>query len=273
LEDLGWVEGRNVRFEYRLAGRDPARQQLAAKELVRLEASVIVTNSTPVTQLLQKETTTIPILFAGATDPLDSGLVKSLAHPGGNVTGFANFEFSVGGKWLELLKQIAPGVDRVLVLMQSGNDGNLGLLHAIESAAAAFSVRVSMVDFNVTAALEQEVERFAREPNGGLIVLPTPRGLTRDRVIALADRYRLPAIHSLRSSAVAGGLLSYGYDELMLWRGVAGYANRILRGEKLVDLPVQQPTKFDLVINLRTAKALGLIVPLSLQVAADEVIE
>jgi putative ABC transport system substrate-binding protein len=273
LEELGWIEGRNVRFEYRWAGRDPGRQQVAAKELVRLEPNMIVTNSTPATQVLQNETNTIPILFAGATDPLASGLVKSLAHPGGNVTGFTNFEFSVGGKWLELLKQIAPGVDRVLVLMQSGNDGNLGLWHAIEGAAAAFSVRVSRVDLNATAALEGEVERFAREPNGGLIVLPTPTGPMRDLVIALADRNHLPAIHSQRSFAVVGGLLSYGYDELMQWRGAATYANRILRGEKPANLPVQQPTKFDFVINLRTAKALGLTVPLSLQVAADEVIE
>lgn len=273
LKEFGWTEGGNLQIEYRWAGRDPVRQQAAAKELVRLEPNVIVTNSTPLTQVLQGETSTIPILFAGATDPLASGLVKSLAHPGGNVTGFTNFEFSVGGKWLELLKQIAPGVDRLLVLMQPDNDGNRGLLHAIESAAAAFSVRVSTADFNVTAALEQQVEQFAREPNGGLIVLPSPRGPVRDLVIALTDRHRLPAVHSLRSSAVAGGLLSYGYDEIKLWHNAASYADRLLRGEKVVNLPVQQPTKFDLVINLRTAKALDLTVPLSLQVAADEVIE
>ncbi len=273
LKELGWIEGRNLQVDYRWSRRERGRLQAGARELVRLKPDLIVTNSTPASQSLQKETTTIPIVFAGATDPLASGLVKSLAHPGGNLTGFTNFEFSVGGKWLELLKQIAPVTNRVLVLLQSGNDGNLGLWRSIETAAAALSVQVSMADFNIVGKLDSEVETFARTPGGSLIVLPNPSQTTRKRIVALAFQYRLASIYPLRNAVIEGGLMSYSYDELQLARSAADYADRILKGERPGDLPVQQPTKFELTINLKTAKALGIAVPNNLLVAADEVIE
>jgi len=273
LRDLGWIEGRNLRIENRWAGRDYSRLQSMSRELVSLKPNVIVTNSTPMTQAVLAETSTIPIVFAGATDPLASGLVKSLARPGGNVTGFTNFEFSVGGKWLELLTQIAPKVSRALVLMQSGNEGNLGLWGAIEKAAPGFSVQTSTVDFNLTAELERALATFAGKPDGGLIILPNPSTATREVILEFAKRHALPAIYPQRQFALLGGLLSYGYDELQLWRNAALYADRILKGEKPGDLPIQQPTDFALVINLKTAKAFGLTVPNSLLATADEVIE
>src|SRR5271169_2693705 len=223
-------------------------------------------------RLMSSDPSVVPIVFGGASDPLASGLVTSLAHPGGNVTGFSNFEFSMGAKWLELLKQIAPDVNRVLVMVQPNNDGNMGLLHAIETAAHSVSVEVATADQNDPAALERVVPAFASEPNGGLIVLPGPTA-NNDLIVTLAMHYKMPGVYSSRVQARAGGLLFYGINDEDLYRGVASYVDRILKGEKPGDLPVQQPTKFEMAINLKAAKAFGLTIPQSLLVTADEVIE
>jgi putative ABC transport system substrate-binding protein len=273
LQQSGWIEGRNVRFDYRWGRRDLAQTQVGAGELVRLEPDVVFAMSTVAIRALQKETSTIPIVFGGATDPLASGVVKSLAHPGGNVTGFTNFEVSVGRKWLELLKQIAPHVNVVLVIMQPGNEGNLGLWRAIETAAPTFSVRLTKVDADSGASVEREIVSLARAADGGLIVLPNPAAPIRDLILTQAAQYGLPAIYPQRSYVIDGGLLCYAYDERQLSRNAAEYVDRILKGEKPGDLPVQQPTKFDLVINLKTAKALGLSARPTLVAIADEVIE
>jgi putative tryptophan/tyrosine transport system substrate-binding protein len=272
LHDLGWSDGRNVLIEAYFTGRDRSRLVAEAAELLGHEASVIVTSSTIATQAVQKQTSTVPIVFASASDPVASGLVASLAHPGGNVTGFSNVEFSFGAKWLELLKQVAPSVNRVLVMLQPDNDGNRGLRRAIQRTASAFSVELTTVDENDAIALQGAVETLSSKPDGGVIVLPNPTG-TRSLILALAIQHRLPAIFELPEFARAGGLLSYGLDRRQSWWDAAGYVDRILKGEKPANLPVQQPTKFTLVINLKTAKALGLTVPPALLARADEVIE
>src|SRR5579863_7505792 len=272
LHDLGWSDGRNVLIEAYFTGRDRSRLVAEAAELLGHEASVIVTSSTIATQAAKKQTSTVPIVFASASDPVASGLVASLAQPGGNVTGFSNVEFSFGAKWLELLKQVAPSVNRVLVMMQPDNDGNRGLWRAIQRTASVFSVQLTTVDENDAIALQGAVETFSSKPDGGVIVLPNPTG-TRSLILALANQHRLPAIFELPEFASAGGLLSYGLDRRQSWWDAAGYVDRILKGEKPANLPVQQPTKFTLVINLKTAKTLGLTVPQTLLVAADEIIE
>ena len=272
LQDFGWTDGRNIRIHYSWVGRDTLRMRAAAKELVKLEPNVIVTTNTVSTQMVQQVTDTLSIVFAGGTDPLASGLVASLAHPGRNVTGFSNFEFSLGAKWLELLRQVAPGTKRVLVLTQPANDGNRGLFGTIQTAASALAVKLSTADVNDAIALERAVTEFSREPDGGLIILPLPSH-TRDLILALAVQHKLPAIYPLRRFTQRGGLMSYGYDELQLWRGAASYVDKILRGEKPGDLPVQHVTKFELVLNLKTAKALGLRISDSFLLLVDEVIE
>jgi putative ABC transport system substrate-binding protein len=272
MRELGWIDGRNVRIEVRGISRDPAKLAAEAQRLVGLRPQVILATSTVTAQVLQKQTDTVPIVFAGASDPLASGLVTSLAHPSGNITGFSNFEFSVGAKWLELLKQAAPNINHVLVLMQPSNDGNRGLMRAIETAADSISVRLSKIDENNGAAVQREFPPFASQPNVGLIVLPNP-STTRDLIIALAIRYKVPGVYPSRGMAREGGFLAYDIDEADLYRGAANYIDRILNGEKPGNLPVQAPTKFHLVINLKTATTLGLVVPSSLLTTADEVIE
>jgi len=270
MRELGWNDGRNARFDVRWASRDSSRLMDEARQLVGLQPSVIIAGNTEATQALQKQTSTIPIIFGGAADPLASGIVTSISHPGGNVTGFTNYESSMGAKWLGLLKETAPSVNRILVVMQMNNDGNRVLMRAIETAAHSVSVQLSAIDGNDLAAIERGLPAFASKPNGGMVILPM---VLSDAIIGLATEHKIPAIFPYRDWAVRGGLMSYGNNDADIFRGVANYADRIIRGEKPGDLPVQSPTKFELVINQKTAQLLGLTFPQSLLATADEVIE
>ena len=275
LQQLGWSVGRNILFDHRFGANDTARYRGYAAELVGLRPDVIVATNTPTLQALQQHTQTIPIVFYRVTDPLANGFVRSLAHPGGNVTGFTNQEFSVGGKWLELLRDIAPNVSRVMIVLDPENPTWRGYFGNIEAAAPAMGVQAVPVPVINSAGIGRAIEDFAREPNGGCVVLPGP--VTNSNVsliIGLAAHHHLPAMYSSGVNAVRqGGLMSYGPDLLDQVRKAAGYVDRILKGEKPGELPVQQPTKFDLVLNLKTAKALGLTVPPTVLARADEVIE
>jgi putative ABC transport system substrate-binding protein len=272
MEKLGWQNGRNILINY--VSTDLTRLSGDAAELVRINPDAIVANGTPVTQALRNATRTIPIVFVEASDPLQSGLVESLAHPGGNVTGFSNYEFSIGAKWLQLLKEIAPDVNHVLVLWMRGNDGNLGHFRVIDAMASSLQMRVATADVREASEIERSFSELAQSPNGGLIGLPTiPLLVHREQIIELAERHHIPAVYGLRVLVTSGGLMSYYNDPTDSWARAASYVDRILKGEKPADLPVQQPTKFELVINLKTAKALGIAVPQALVVAADEVIE
>jgi len=273
LQDLGWAEGRNLQIDYRFAAGDAERMQVLAKELVALQPHVIFCRSTPVTAALLKQTRTIPIVFAVVSDPVGDHFVESLARPGGNITGFQNFETAIGGKWLELLKEIAPGVRRVAVVYNQKIAANVAFLHTAE-AAASMGVTVTAMDLQDVAAIEPAFTAFAHEPNGGLILTPNPLNSRYTEVISgLAARLHLPAIYPFRLDPVKGGLVSYGFDTVEQQRGAAAYVDRVLKGEKPANLPVQAPTKYQLVINLKTAKALGLDVSLQIQQRADEVIE
>jgi putative ABC transport system substrate-binding protein len=274
LRELGWREGQNIGIDYRWAGGDARRVQAYAAELVGLKPDVILAYAPAVLAALRHETGTIPIVFVSVADPVGGGFVASLAAPGGNITGFTNYEFTIGGKWLEALKEIAPHVSRVMVILNPANPTGPGYVRMIETAAASFAVQVTATPVPDTTDYERVIESFVREPNGGLIVLPDIRAnVERERIIALAGRYRLPAVYYIRHFATGGGLLSYGPEAVDQYLRAASYVDRILKGEKPANLPVQAPTKFELVINLKTAKALGLTVPQTLQVAADEVIE
>jgi len=271
---LGWADGRNVRIEDHWGILRSARRQSVAAELVRSAPAVIVATGSPTAEALKLETRIVPIVFVAATDPIESGLVASMTHPGGNLTGFTNYEFSIGGKWLGLLKEAAPALSRVLVLSGPDNIGQQGLLRATEAVGPALGMQVMPAVVTSAGEIERAIEAFAKEPNGGLIGLPGNPSLdASDLIIALAARHRLPAMYTHRFSAPAGGLMSYDTDIVDLYRRAAGYADRILKGEKAGDLPVQLPTKYDLVINLKTAKALGLVIPLPLLAIADEVIQ
>jgi len=274
LQELGWSEDQNLRLDvhWNLAA-NPEAATAAAEDLTRHGAKVIVTASTVVTQAARRATAVVPIVTTAASDPVGSHLVASLAHPGGNVTGFANFEFSMGAKWLELLKELEPRINRVLVLASPGNDGNRGLLESLVDAARQRSVAVSTADKDDAAKLDAAFKAFGGEPDGGVIVLPNPRSDALAITLREAATYRLPAIYPQIENAQAGGLMSYGIDVPALYRAAAGYVDRILRSEKPGDLPVQSPTKFELTINLKTAKAIGVVVPQSLLVRADQVIE
>jgi putative ABC transport system substrate-binding protein len=274
LHELGWIEGRNIRFEYRFTDQDAERIRAGAEELVALGPDVIVawTNTTVV--ILQKATQTIPIVFAGASDPVESGFVTNLSRPGGNITGFQNFEAEIAGKWLDLLKEIAPAVRRVTFVHSPNISANVVFVHTAEAASASLGVTVTRAAVQGIADLEHILTDFAKEPNGGLILAPFPLAATnRGRIIALASDLHLPAIYPFRYFATNGGLASYGFDPVELHRQVASYVDRILKGEKPGDLPVQAPTRYELVINLKTAKALGLAVPPTLLARADEVID
>ena len=274
LAQLGWTIGRNMRVDTHWATPNPAKIRQNAAELVAKAPDVILTGGTSTTGPMLQATRTVPIVFATVVDPVGSGLIESLARPGGNATGFLLYEYSLGGKWLELLKQIAPNVSRVAVLREATTPSGTGQFAAIQALAPSLKVDVSPVNMRESADLERDITAFARAPNGGLIV--TGSGLAilhRDLIIALAARYKLPAIYYERFFAAAGGLFSYGSDRIELYRLAAGYVDRILKGEKPGDLPVQAPTKFELVINLRTAKALGITVPPALLAQANEVIE
>jgi putative ABC transport system substrate-binding protein len=274
LEKLGWADGHNIRIDYHWGASTPERQQAAAAELVGLAPNVILAQASSNSEALRRETRTIPIVFVNVSDPLSSGLVDSMAHPGGNLTGFANFEFSMGGKWLEILKEVAPGINRVLVILTPGNIGNEGLLRAVEAAAPTLGVQPVAAAIPGAPEIERVISVFVQEPNGGLLVLPGSAGnANRDLIVGLAARHRVPAMYTSRRFIVSGGLMSYDTDVVDLYRRAASYVDRILRGQKPGDLPVQVPTKYELVINLKAAKALGLTVPLPLLARADEVIE
>ncbi len=275
LQKKGWTEGHNLRLDFRWAPGDVALMRAFAKELVELQPDVIIAHATPAATALLKETRTIPIVFAQVSDPVGAGFVQSFARPGGNITGFTNYEYNtIGGKWLELLKRIAPNVRRVAVIFNPDATPFEVYLRSVNAAAPSFSVEVTPAPARDAAGVERETASFAREPDGGLLVLPDIfTGSHRAPIIAAAARHALPAIYPFRFFATNGGLIAYGVEPLDIYRRAAGYVDRILRGEKPADLPVQAPTKFELVINLRTAKALGLDVPLQLQQLADEVIE
>jgi putative ABC transport system substrate-binding protein len=275
LETLGWSDGRNVRIDYRFAPGGVQAPALA-KELVALQPDVILSNSTPVTVALQRETHTIPIVFLGVSDPVGSGLVASLARPGANITGLLMFEASITGKWLAMLSDLAPGLSRALLVINPKTAAYYEFyLRAAQAAASSLAIELV---FNPIESAPTEIERiieaFARTPNGGLLLPPdTNTNLHRDLIIALAARYRLPAVYSDRLFVEAGGLMCYSTNRADQFRVAASYVDRILRGAKPADLPVQVPTKYETIINLKTAKALGLTVPPSMLVAADEVIE
>jgi putative ABC transport system substrate-binding protein len=274
FQKLGWTDGRNVRIEYYWAAGDTERIKASAAALVRSAPDVIVVASSPALVELRRLTSTIPIVFTLVGDPVGSGFVAGLARPGGNVTGFQAFDPAMGSKWLGLLKEAAPNLSRVAVLFGSDVPANVALLRAAEAVAPSLGVTVTAVDVHDGGDIERAVATFANRTDGGLIVLANPFTLTnRASIIILAARYRLPAIYPFRYFATEGGLMSYGSDQIDQWRGAATYVDRILRGEKPGELPVQASTKFELVVNLKTAKALGLNIPPGLPLRADEVIE
>jgi ABC-type uncharacterized transport system substrate-binding protein len=273
LQELGWIVGRNVQIDYRWGAGDDNRVRRYAAELVALAPDVIVAAGGLTVRPLLDATGTVPIVF-DALDPVASGIVESLARPGGHATGFALMEFGMSGKWLELLKQIAPRLTRAAVLRDPANIASVGQFGAIQAVAPSLGVDLTPVDVRDAGAIERGITAFARGPNGGLISTPSPSAdVQRNLVIALAARHRLPAVYPFRYFVTGGGLISYGPDRVDQYRRAAGYVDRILKGEKPADLPVQAPTKFELVVNLKTAKALGLTVPPSLLARADEVIE
>jgi putative tryptophan/tyrosine transport system substrate-binding protein len=275
LQKLGWTEGRNIWIDTRWAALDAEAMQRFAKELVGLQPDLILSQSTPNTAALLQQTRTIPIVFVQVTDPVGSGFVASIARPGGNVTGFVTMEQTVAGKWLELLKDIAPRVNRVALLFNPVTAPLAEIyLNSFKAAAASFAVEAIGAPIRSTSELEPVISAQAREPNGGLIVMPDIFMTGhRSEITLLAARYRLPAVYPFRYFTEIGGLLSYGNDPFDLVRRAATYADRILKGEKPSELPVQAPVKFELVINLKTAKSLGLDVPPLLQQRADEIIE
>jgi putative ABC transport system substrate-binding protein len=273
LEKLGWTEGRNVRIEARFAPAG-AQAQVRAQELVALQPDVILAHSPPIAVALHRETRTIPVVFASVGDPIGLGLIASLNRPGGNFTGLMTYEASIAGKWVSMLKDIAPSLKRAAVVANRKTAIYDYYLRAAEAVAPSLAIELVPTSVESAAEIERAVEEFARIPDGGLVVLPDPLTNTHSAlIIALAARYRLPAVYWMRFYVVEGGLMSYGTDRVDELRQAASYVDRILRGDKPADLPVQTPTKFETAINLKTAKALGLTVPSALLVAADEVIE
>jgi ABC-type uncharacterized transport system substrate-binding protein len=274
LQQLGWIDNRNVHIDYRWGAGEPERIRRNAAEMAALAPDVILANGTAGVGPLLQATRTVPIVFVQVSDPVGAGYVASLARPGGNATGFTLFEYGMGGKWLELLKQIAPSVTRAVVLRDPTQPTGIAQLAAMHSVAPSLGVEVSPVGLRDPDEIERGVAAFARGANGGLIVTAGALSLVhRDPIIALAARHRLPAVYPYRIFVVSGGLMSYGTDSTDSYRRAGGYVDRILKGEKPADLPVQQPTKFELAINLKTAKALGLDIPPTLLATADEVIE
>jgi ABC-type uncharacterized transport system substrate-binding protein len=274
LQQLGWTDGRNVLIDRRWAAGDAGRFQRYAEELVALAPNVILAAAVPSVQALQRATRTVPIVFANVSDPVASGFVQSLARPGGNTTGFMQFEFGLSGKWLELLKQVAPDVTGAAVLRDPHVGSGTTQFAVIQAMAPLLRVEVNPVNVRDPSEIRRAVEAFAPSPNGGLIVTASALAYThRDLIITLAARHNLPTLYFDRSFVAAGGLISYGPDYTNQYRRAASYVDRILKGENPADLPVQAPTKYDLVINLKTARTLGLDVPPTLLARADEVIE
>jgi ABC-type uncharacterized transport system substrate-binding protein len=273
LAQLGWTEGRNLRIDNRWSAGDIERIRRYAAELVALGPDVILAYGGSVVGPLQQVSSTVPIVFVEVIDPVGAGFVTSLARPGGNATGFSLFEFGISGKWLELLKQISTGITKVVVIRQPSSPGGGGQLGAIQAVAPSFGVEVTPVGLRDAGEIERAVA-VAHDTKGGLIVTVSPLATVhRDLIVSLAARYRVPAVYPLRYFAASGGLISYGPDRLEPYRRAPGYVDRILKGEKPADLPVQAPTKYELVINLKTAKTLGLDLPPTLLARADEAIE
>ncbi len=274
LQQLGWTDGRNVRIDIRWGAGNADDIRKYAAELAALAPDVIFASGTASVGPMLQATRTVPIVFANVADPVGAGFVDSLARPGGNASGFIQFEYSLSGKWLELLKQIAPGVTRAAVLRDPAITSGIGQFAVIQSVAPSVGVEVSAINVRDAGEIERAVTAFARSSNGGLIVTASALAvLHRQPIIALAARHKLPAVYYRRYFVTSGGLISYGYDVVEQFRGAAGYVDRILKGATPADLPVQAPTKYELVINLKTAKALGLDVPTTVLARADEVIE
>jgi putative ABC transport system substrate-binding protein len=274
LEDAGWTESRNLRIDYRWGAGDPARARAFATELIRLTPDVIVANGTAALAALH-ERTRIPIVFVVVVDPVGAGFVQSLARPGGTITGFSSFEPEIGGKWLALLKNIKPGLKRVAGILDPAFHGFARIWRAIESLGPSLGLEISTLEFrNPDDDIESAVAAFAQSTMAGLIVLPTSiNNLHRNRIISVTSRHRLPAVYPFALYARSGGLASYGIDTVDLYRRCASYVDRILKGAKPAELPVQAPTKYELVINLNTARVLGITIPQSVQVQADEIIQ
>jgi putative ABC transport system substrate-binding protein len=274
LRDLGWTEGRNLRIDYRFADGYSTRTAQLAKELIELQPDVILSQGSAAVTALRQHTLSIPIVFVQVSDPVAAGFVTNLAHPNGNVTGFTSFEFSISEKWLQLIKESVPSVARMVVIFDPATPNWTPYLRVIEAAAPLMGLRLTPAAVRDAAEIENAINAFARAPNGAIVVLPNPVTTElREQVIALAAQHRLPAIYPYRYFAASGGLMSYGIDLPDIWRRAATYVDRILKGVKPTELPVQQPTKYELIINLKTAKALGLEVPPMLLARADEVIE
>jgi len=274
MQQLGWSDGRNVRIDVRWGANDVERDRKYAAELIALAPDVILASGTVAAAALQNVTRTLPIVFVLIADPVGAGIVESLARPGGNATGFMNFEYSLSGKWLELLKEIVPGVRRAAVLRDSGTPAGIGEFSAIQGAAQSLGVEVRPVGIHDAGEIERAVAVVSRSANAGLVVTASASASAHhDLIVTLAARYKLPAVYSDRLNVTAGGLVSYGPDRVEQFRRVASYVDRILKGEKPADLPVQAPTKYELVVNLKAAKALNLAIPASVLGRADEVIE
>jgi putative ABC transport system substrate-binding protein len=275
LQALGWIEGGNVRIEYQWGGTDPERVRSVAVELVKRKPDVILASSSSVVRLLQRDTQIIPIVFTQVADPIGNGFVASLEHPGGNITGLTSAEYPTrAGRLLELLANIAPHITHATIVVSRDQASHSGIRDALEAAARSLSMRVAAAEVRTAADIAPAIGTSAREPNGGLVVLPSPiTTVNRTLIIELAAKHRLPAIYPYRFDVVSGGLMSYGADPVDQYRRAAWYVDRILRGAKPGDLPVEQPTRFELAINLKTAKALGLDVPQALRRQADAIIE
>jgi len=275
LQELGWTDGRNIQIETRFGGADAGRIRAHAAELVALAPDVLVGHATPGTRALRQATSSIPIVMVGVTDPVEQGFVSSLAHPGGNITGFTFVDFQMVGKWLEMLKEAAPGVARAALMFNPDMAPHYYIfLRSFEAEPRSIAVEVTAAPVRNAAEVEEAIVKLAHEPGGGLIVAPDPFTIVHHQLfIRLAQQHRVPAVYYLRTSVAQGALMSYGPDFYDIFRRSASYVDRILKGAKPADLPVQQPTKFELAINLKTAKALGLEVPPTLLARADEVIE
>jgi putative ABC transport system substrate-binding protein len=273
LQQLGWTDGHNVRIDIRWGARNPDTMRKYAAELVALAPEVILTTTSAATTALQQATRTVPIVFSMVLDPVGGGIVESLARPGGNTTGFMQFEFSLSGKWLELLKQIAPGVTRAAAFRDPSNPTGVGQFAVLQAVAPPLGVEVMPVNVRDASEIERAVAAFARSANGGLIVTGGQASFHRELIVALAARHRLAAVYPYRFWVTGGGLISYGPDLPGQFRQAAGYVDRILKGEKAADLPVQAPNKYETVLNLKTAKALGIELPPTVLARADEVIE
>jgi putative ABC transport system substrate-binding protein len=274
LQKLGWADGRNVRIDTRAGAGNPATMRKYAAELVALAPDVIVVSGTTPLGMLLEATHSVPIVFTIVVDPMGAGFIDKLSRPGGNATGFMMFDYSLSGKWLELLKQVAPGVTQVAVLRDTSSSAGVGQFAVIQAVAPSLGLEVSAIKVGDARELDRAVAAFAREPNGGLVVTAGPLTVVhRDLIVTLAARHKLPTVYFDRTPVVGGGLISYGPDLVGQFRQAAGYVDRILKGEKPANLPVQAPNKYELVINLRTAKALGFAIPPAVLARADEVIE